>query len=153
MLSDSVYASSCLDDIYQTSVCGHCKNQRFQGMHPRFASITEQALPLNREPKYGSRQSHTLKVVEMAPTITRVALVNGANRGIGLAISKQLSASGFTVIMGARNKEKGIESCKTTGPRLSSLQNNSQLHHGAAGQRIARQQYPGQLALSRLGWH
>jgi NAD(P)-dependent dehydrogenase (short-subunit alcohol dehydrogenase family) len=37
----------------------------------------------------------------------RVALVSGANRGIGLEIVRQLAGQGLTVILGARDEEKG----------------------------------------------
>ena len=36
----------------------------------------------------------------------RVALVTGANRGIGLEVGRQLHARGFTVIFGARDEKK-----------------------------------------------
>ncbi|WP_047863846.1 SDR family oxidoreductase [Rubrobacter aplysinae] len=36
----------------------------------------------------------------------RVALVSGANRGIGLEISRRLAAEGVTVLVGARDEEK-----------------------------------------------
>ena len=41
----------------------------------------------------------------------RVALVTGANRGIGNAISRQLADRDITVILGARNPNKGAEAC------------------------------------------
>jgi NAD(P)-dependent dehydrogenase (short-subunit alcohol dehydrogenase family) len=37
----------------------------------------------------------------------RVALVTGANRGIGLEVSRQLALQGFTTILGARDAQKG----------------------------------------------
>ena len=37
----------------------------------------------------------------------RVALVTGANRGIGYAISRRLGEQNITVIMGARDHNKG----------------------------------------------
>jgi len=37
----------------------------------------------------------------------RVALVTGANKGIGLEIARQLAAEGVTVIIGARDAERG----------------------------------------------
>jgi len=37
----------------------------------------------------------------------RVALVTGANRGIGLEIARQLAARGDTVLLGSRDPERG----------------------------------------------
>ena len=41
----------------------------------------------------------------------RVALVTGANRGIGYAISRRLGKQDVTVILGARDPQKGTEAC------------------------------------------
>lgn len=41
----------------------------------------------------------------------RVALVSGANRGIGYAISRRLGEQNITVIMGARDLNKGTVAC------------------------------------------
>lgn len=40
-------------------------------------------------------------------TDPRVALVTGANKGIGLHIARQLAQRGLTVLLGARNAERG----------------------------------------------
>ena len=38
---------------------------------------------------------------------SRIALVTGANKGIGLEIARQLAQAGVTVLMGARDAERG----------------------------------------------
>jgi NAD(P)-dependent dehydrogenase (short-subunit alcohol dehydrogenase family) len=42
----------------------------------------------------------------------RVALVTGANRGIGFEIARQLALKNMTVIIGARDETKGAEACE-----------------------------------------
>src|SRR5574337_71357 len=42
----------------------------------------------------------------------RVALVTGANQGIGLQIAKSLAGHGFTVLVGSRNLERGEEAAR-----------------------------------------
>jgi len=44
-----------------------------------------------------------------------VALVTGANQGIGLQIAKGLVPRGFTVLVGSRNFEKGQTVAKSIG--------------------------------------
>jgi NAD(P)-dependent dehydrogenase (short-subunit alcohol dehydrogenase family) len=43
----------------------------------------------------------------MEEHINKIALVTGANKGIGLAIARQLGAKGVTVIVGARDAGRG----------------------------------------------
>lgn len=43
----------------------------------------------------------------------KVALVTGANKGIGLAIARGLSEEGFTVLLGARSAQAGQEAAAT----------------------------------------
>ena len=51
-----------------------------------------------------------------------VALVTGANQGIGLQIAKDLAAQGFTVLVGSRNVERGEAAAKEVGLDAHALQ-------------------------------
>jgi len=44
-----------------------------------------------------------------------VALVTGANQGIGLQIARDLAEHGFTVFAGLRNLEHGEKTAKSIG--------------------------------------
>ena len=50
-----------------------------------------------------------------------VALVTGANQGIGLQIAKDLVAHGFTVLVGSRNFERGEVAAKELGQDAHAL--------------------------------
>jgi NAD(P)-dependent dehydrogenase (short-subunit alcohol dehydrogenase family) len=51
-----------------------------------------------------------------------VALVTGANKGIGLQIAKDLSSHGFTVAVGSRNLEDGTTAAKSVGDDARAVQ-------------------------------
>jgi NAD(P)-dependent dehydrogenase (short-subunit alcohol dehydrogenase family) len=51
-----------------------------------------------------------------------VALVTGANQGIGLQIAKELAAKHFTVLVGSRNFGRGEEAAKTIAGDARALQ-------------------------------
>jgi len=51
-----------------------------------------------------------------------VALVTGANQGIGLQIAKDLAARGFTVLVGSRNLERGETAAKGVSATARALQ-------------------------------
>ncbi|HWK44443.1 MAG TPA: SDR family NAD(P)-dependent oxidoreductase [Stellaceae bacterium] len=52
----------------------------------------------------------------------QVALVTGANQGIGLQIAKDLTAQGLTVLIGSRNFERGEAAAGELGPNAVALQ-------------------------------
>ena len=51
-----------------------------------------------------------------------VALVTGANQGIGLQIAKDLVAHGFIVLVGSRKHERGEAAAREIGPDARALQ-------------------------------
>jgi NAD(P)-dependent dehydrogenase (short-subunit alcohol dehydrogenase family) len=51
-----------------------------------------------------------------------VALVTGANQGIGLQIAKDLAAHGFAVLVGSRSLQRGEAAAKEVGPDACALQ-------------------------------
>ncbi len=67
-----------------------------------------------------------------------VALVTGANQGIGLQIAKDLVAHGFTVLVGSRNLERGEAAAKTIegDARLLQLDVTDPASIAAAAERI-----------------
>src|SRR6202046_2589344 len=52
----------------------------------------------------------------------RVALVTGANQGIGLQIARELVAHGFVVLVGARTPKRGEAAAKEVGSDAHALQ-------------------------------
>ena len=70
-----------------------------------------------------------------------VALVTGANKGIGLQIAKDLAARGLTVLVGSRNRERGEAAAKSVGPNAAALQLDvtDQASITAAAERIRKE--------------
>ena len=52
----------------------------------------------------------------------RIALVTGANQGVGLRVASELVANGVTVLVGSRNFERGEAAAKEIGPGAIALQ-------------------------------
>lgn len=71
----------------------------------------------------------------------KVALVTGANKGIGLQIAKDLAAHGFTVLVGSRDLARGEEAAKTiTGDaRAVALDVTDAKSISAAAERIRKE--------------
>jgi NAD(P)-dependent dehydrogenase (short-subunit alcohol dehydrogenase family) len=67
-----------------------------------------------------------------------VALVTGANQGIGLQIARDLTAHGFTVLVGSRNLERGEAAAETIDGDAHALQFDvtDQASIAAAAERI-----------------
>lgn len=51
----------------------------------------------------------------------RVALITGANRGLGHEVSRQLAGQGFLVCLGVRDLEKGAQAAKAIGNQARPL--------------------------------
>jgi NAD(P)-dependent dehydrogenase (short-subunit alcohol dehydrogenase family) len=70
-----------------------------------------------------------------------VALVTGANQGIGLQIAKDLVAHGFTVMVGSRNLGRGEAAAKEVGPDARALQLDvtDQASIAAAAERVRKE--------------
>lgn len=70
-----------------------------------------------------------------------VALVTGANKGIGLQIAKDLAARGLTVLVGARNLEHGEAAAKRVSADARALQLDVTSHTSitAAAERIRKE--------------
>src|SRR5580693_3058457 len=52
----------------------------------------------------------------------RVALITGANQGVGFQVAKELAANGLTVLVGSRNFERGEAAAKEIGPGAIAIQ-------------------------------
>jgi NAD(P)-dependent dehydrogenase (short-subunit alcohol dehydrogenase family) len=52
----------------------------------------------------------------------RVALITGANQGVGFQVAKELVATGITVLVGSRNFARGEAAAKEIGPGAIALQ-------------------------------
>ena len=55
------------------------------------------------------------------PKQEKVAIVTGANKGIGLEVARQLVAKGFRVFIGARNDKAGRDAANKLGERAAFL--------------------------------
>ncbi|SEB12830.1 SDR family oxidoreductase [Paraburkholderia sartisoli] len=70
-----------------------------------------------------------------------IALVTGANQGIGLQIAKDLVAHGFMVLVGSRDFERGEAAAREVGPDARALQLDvtDQASIAAAAERVGNE--------------
>ena len=57
-----------------------------------------------------------------SPRTDRIALVTGANQGVGLQVARALVAHGLTVLVGSRNFERGDAAAQEIGPGAIPIQ-------------------------------
>ena len=71
----------------------------------------------------------------------RISLITGANQGVGLQTAKELVKAGVTVLLGARNFEKGEAAAGEIGPGAIAIQIDvtDQASIAAAAERIERE--------------
>ena len=71
----------------------------------------------------------------------RIALVTGANQGVGLQVAKELVANGITVLVGSRNFGRGETAAKEIGPGAIAIQIDvtDQASITAAAERIEKE--------------
>jgi NAD(P)-dependent dehydrogenase (short-subunit alcohol dehydrogenase family) len=79
--------------------------------------------------------------VEITVKDKPVALVTGANKGIGLQISKDIAAHGFWVLIGSRNLRRGEAAAKSVGAEAHAIELDvtNQASIAAAAERIQKE--------------
>jgi NAD(P)-dependent dehydrogenase (short-subunit alcohol dehydrogenase family) len=65
---------------------------------------------------------YKFKIKEMQKETKKVALVTGANTGVGFQIARALAGKGYTVYVGARNPDKGAIAAKEIGDQSKAIQ-------------------------------
>jgi NAD(P)-dependent dehydrogenase (short-subunit alcohol dehydrogenase family) len=92
-------------------LCGVTILPTFMTPHPENSRPSTTSTP-------GSAASSTVPTKSAKP----VALVTGANQGIGLQIAKDLVTHGFTVLVGSRDFSRGEAAAQEIGPDALALQ-------------------------------
>ena len=81
--------------------------------------------------------------------MAKVVLITGANKGIGFEVARQLGRAGFTVLLGARDAERGEDAArKLQGEALDVRFVAADLNRGPK----AAQHLPAKLAKNLAIW-
>uniref|UniRef100_A0A1D1XMK4 Short-chain dehydrogenase/reductase 2 n=1 Tax=Anthurium amnicola TaxID=1678845 RepID=A0A1D1XMK4_9ARAE len=105
-------------------MCHHCRTEQVPISSPR--QQKRKATIYNKQAKAPPLSANTFfpEVAEMEayrkeqPNPQRVAVVTGANKGIGLEVVRQLALEGVTVVLTARDEKRGtdaVESLRRSG--------------------------------------
>src|ERR1700685_3033477 len=107
----------------QRGSCRGCVPRRHVGWGTRLSTVVPSgswtAYPALRYRVHGEpvRQHE-----EIAMPDTKIALVTGANKGIGLQIAKDLAAHQFTVLLGSRDLQRGEAAAQTIDGTAEAVQ-------------------------------
>jgi NAD(P)-dependent dehydrogenase (short-subunit alcohol dehydrogenase family) len=82
---------------------------------------------------------------------TRIALITGANQGVGFQVAKELVANGVTVYLGSRNLERGEAAASEIGPGAIALQVSCECCASTASPSPVRSSTGPTSCLSRTG--
>lgn len=70
-----------------------------------------------------------------------IALITGANQGIGFQIAKDMTAKGFAVLLGSRSIERGEAAAKQLGSNAIAIQLDVTLTSIAAAAKRVREKF------------
>src|SRR5207249_8260238 len=76
--------------------------------------------------------------VTIMPSTEKIALVTGANKGIGFEVARQLTGKGFRVFIGARNEKAGCAAAQKIGAQFLKIDVSDQKSIQEAARELAK---------------